>query len=237
VNASLARRLWEEQDPVGKRIEYNGQRLRVVGVVRNVAIRNLLEGPEYEVLLPFAQAPMAGMTLIANTATDPAPFVAAIRGVVHQLDADQPVTNAYTLEGLRTELFRPVSVALNVLLLFGVSALLLATAGIYGVVSHGVSSRTREIGIRMALGAGKRRVLVQILGEGVRLACLGACLGGGGAILLTMVLARRVWWLAAPGLPALVAVGGLLVAVTLAGCYFPAWRASRVDPIAALRNE
>ena len=114
MNASLARRLWEEQDPVGRRIEYNGQRLMVVGVVRDVAIRNLPEGPEYEVLLPFAQALMASMTLIAHTAADPAPLVAEVRGVLHSLDADQPVTNAYALEGLRTELFRPVSVALNV---------------------------------------------------------------------------------------------------------------------------
>jgi len=80
MNASLARRLWEEQDPVGRRIEYNGQRLMVVGVVRDVAIRNPLEGPEYEVLLPFAQALMASMTLIAHTAADPAPLVAAVRG-------------------------------------------------------------------------------------------------------------------------------------------------------------
>jgi putative ABC transport system permease protein len=237
INASLARRIWKDADPVGRRIEFNGQALTVVGVARDVAIRNLLVGPEYEVLVPHAQAALPNMTLVAHTSTEPAAVVAAVREVVRSLDPDQPVTNASTLESLRTELFRPIAVALNVLLLFGGSALLLATVGIYGVISHSVSARTREIGIRMALGARRSWVLSQVLGEGARLASIGVLLGSGAAVLLTKALSARVWWLERPGLQTLLTAGGLLVAVALAGCYFPAWRAVRVDPVAALRNE
>ncbi len=237
INASLARRLWKDADPIGRRIEFNGRGLTVVGVARDVAIRNLLVGPEYEVLLPFAQAAQPGMTLVAHTSAEPAGLAGNVRQIIRELDPDQPVTNVFTLEGLREELFRPIRVALSVLLLFGGSALLLATVGIYGVIAHSVAARSREIGIRMALGARGRRVLWQVVGEGARLALAGVLLGGAGALLLTQVLSARVWWLERFGPATMLGAAGLFVAVALAGCGLPAWRAARIDPVATLRDE
>jgi putative ABC transport system permease protein len=236
VNARLARQLWAGDDPVGRRIEVMGEWWTVVGVAGDVAIRGLFSKP-YEILLPYTQGPVGAMTLVAHTAGEPAPMLAAVRGAVRSLDTDQPITDVRTLEGLRDELSRPIAFLASVLILFGGSALLLATAGICGVVSHSVSTRTREIGIRMALGAERSRVLSQILGEGVRMTGIGVCFGAGGAFLLMRVLINRVWWFTPPGLQVLVPIAVLLAAVALAGSYIPAWRASRIDPVATLRNE
>ncbi len=237
LNASMARRFWNNSDPLGARIEMAGQWRTVVGVAGDIINQGLFSRPGYEVLLPYTQAPSTSMTLLVHTAVDAAPMLPAAKGAIRSVDPDQAVSDLSTMEAMHAELSKPFALILGPLLVFSASALLLATVGIYGVISHSVSARTREIGIRMALGAPKSRVISQVLGEGARLTAGGLLLGVLGATLITRVLVARVWWLHGAGFEWPLLVAALLAAVAAAACYIPASRAARIDPVETLRGE
>jgi predicted permease len=242
VNQAFARRFWPGQEAVGKRInlDTNGGDstwIEVVGVAGTIKYHNLAEDPLPFFYVPFAQAYGPAMTLVARVTRDPARELAAMRGVVRSLDDDLPVFDAKTMtEHLGITLY-PVRLASTVLGAIGVLALLLAAIGLYGVVAYAVSQRTREIGVRMALGARPLDVLRLIVSHGMRLAGVGLAIGLVLALAVTRLVTGLLYGVSPTDPVTLVAIGALLLSVTLLASWIPARRAARVDPMVALRHE
>jgi putative ABC transport system permease protein len=243
VNETMARRTWGNEDPIGQRlIVYLAGRefpVSVVGVVADSRQMNLEQPVAPEMNFPLAQMAQAlrRFNLVVRTQTEPTSLVPAIRAAVWKLD---PQLSLYNITTMQVAVQESVSVrrfALLVLALFASVALLLAVSGIYGVLGHAVAQRTREIGIRIALGATRHDVLRMILSEGGRLAAAGIVLGLIVSYVMTQFL-RALLYGVTPTDPltfALVAV--LLLVTALIACWIPARRASRVDPMVALRAE
>jgi putative ABC transport system permease protein len=239
VNETFARRFLPGQNPIGKRYNHSGPNdpfWEIVGIVPDGKYNTLGEAPKavvYRSLRYFDSQ----LTLVARTEGDPWTVLAALRRAVQELDPTLPIYDAKTLtEHMNIPLF-PAKMAAGVLAAFGVLALLLAAIGIYGVMSYVVAGRTREIGLRMALGAQTADVLRLILRQGMLLAALGAIIGlviglGGGRLLKTLL-----YGVSATDPVTFVAVTLLLGSVTLLACWLPAYRATRVDPMIALRTE
>jgi putative ABC transport system permease protein len=189
------------------------------------------------VYVPYQQVTDRRMTLTARTSTDPSGLAAAVRARVKEIDPDQPVTDVRPMtEVIARSVWQPRLYAI----LFGVFAavaLVLATVGIYGVMSYAVSQRTHEIGIRMALGAQARDVLKMMLGQGLLLALVGVVIGLAAAFALTRLMATLLYSVSATDPTTFAAIALLLMGVALLACYIPARRATRVDPMTALRYE
>ena len=239
VNETFARRFLPGQNPIGKRYNHSGPTdpfWEIVGVVPDGKYNTLGEEPKAVVYRPLRYFD-SQFTLVARTEGDPRTVLAALRRAVQELDPTLPIYDAKTLtEHMNIPLF-PAKMAAGVLAAFGVLALLLAAIGIYGVMSYVVAGRTREIGLRMALGAQTADVLRLILRQGMLLAALGAIIGlaiglGGGRLLKTLL-----YGVSATDPVTFVAVTLLLGSVTLLACWLPAYRATRVDPMIALRTE
>jgi predicted permease len=236
VNESFARRFWPGEDPMGTRVQ-NGDALRtVIGVARDSRIRSVTAEPEPYFYLPYLQGPEPNMILAVRTAGDPAAITPAVRRDVSALDPDLPVQAGTMEEALGVSLF-PQRVGAALLSIFGALGLVLASIGLYGVVAYAVAQRTRELGIRVALGAEARDIFRVVLGHGVRLMAVGLAIGVGLALLLTR-LARGLLVGVSPTDPlTLGGVAAILMVVGLVASYVPARRATRVDPLVALRDE
>jgi putative ABC transport system permease protein len=243
VNEAMVRRVWADQDPIGQRITvYLAGRefpVSVVGVVADSRQMTLEQPVAPEMNFPVAQfgQVLRRFNLVVRTQVEPTSLVPAIRGTVSKLDAQLSLYNITTMQMAVQESVSVRRFALLVLGLFASVALLLAVSGIYGVIGHAVAQRTREIGIRLALGAARRDILRMILSEGGKLAAAGLVLGLIVSYLMTQFL-RTLLYGITPTDPltfALVAV--LLLATALFACWIPARRASRVDPMIALRAE
>jgi putative ABC transport system permease protein len=240
INETLARRAFAGVNPVGRRIVIDDGQTRereIVGVVGDVKHFGLEAAAKPEMYLPYAQRPTPNQTLVVRAASDPTSLIATVRGEVRALDKDLPLYGVRTMEDYLDE-----SVAarrLNTLLIgvFAGLALTLAGVGIYGVLSPAVTERTREIGIRMALGAGRRDVLRLVVGRGMRLASLGVMIGAAAALALAGLLRGLLFGVSAGDPFVFAGVASLLLAVALAACLVPARRATRVDPMIALRCE
>jgi len=180
---------------------------------------------------------MSDMGLLVRSAADPAGLTSAIRAAVAAVDKDQPLFYIETMNQVVSDSVSTRRVTLILLGLFSALALILATIGIYGVVSYSVALRTHEIGIRMALGAQHGDVLQMILGQGVRLALLGVGIGLAAALALTRLLSSLLFSVSASDPLTFAGVAALLIGVSLVACYIPARRAMRVDPMVALRYE
>ena len=242
VNETLARRLWPGQPAIGKRLRFGGPDrplLEVVGVARDGKYSDLTEDSRNFVYLPERQ--QAGvspdMTLLVRTVGDPAAMAPALRGLIRSMDPSLAVFDTRTLEDVIQGQLGKSRAASALLGSFGALALLLASLGLYGVVAYGVTRRTREIGIRMALGAARRNVLGLIVGEGVRLAAAGIVIGLVASALLTRLVSRFLYGVTATDLGTFAAVSLVLAGVAVAASLVPARRAARVDPMAALRSE
>jgi len=246
VNSTLARRFFSDADPVGRRICMGedcskGPWLTVVGVAGDSALESLTDPRFPQVFSPHAQGveggPAGNMELSVRTAMDPLSLAASVREQVHQLDHDQSVADMRTLESVvNASLAQP---RLNTLLLTGFAALalLLAAIGIYGVISYSVAQRTREIGIRMALGAPRGKVFRLVVGEGMVLALAGLGVGLLAAAGLTRLMSSLLYGVR-PGDPlTYLAVSLLLAGIAFVASYGPARRATKVDPMVALRYE
>jgi putative ABC transport system permease protein len=239
VNESFARRYFPNQICLGRRVEswvHKNDWLSIVGVVGDV--RGWVERePNPEIYLPYLQAPEPYMTLLAHTAGNPMLWAGAVRRQVAIVDKDQPPHDVATLDELRAGSL--ASRRVNVLLLgaFAVLGLVLASVGIYGVVSYSVSQRTHEIGVRMALGAGRAAVLKLVLGQGLLLAFMGIAIGLAASLGMTRLLQTMLFGIKPTDPATFFAVGLLLSGVALLASYLPARRAIQVDPIAALRYE
>ncbi len=244
VNQTFARRFFGGADPletaIGKRIGNGGQNgpwLQIVGVARDGKYFSIGETPTPFIYYPVSQGYTAGLTLVVRTAGDPKAAIGAIREEIRKLDANLPVYDFKTLEEHMGLSLFPARVAAGLLGAFGLLALTLAAIGIYGVMAFSVAQRTREIGIRMALGAQKGDVLHMILRQGLILAAVGLVIGLAGAFMLTRLLSSVLYGVSATDAVAFIGVSVLLSLVVLLASFIPARRAAEVDPMLALRYE
>ncbi|HEV2705359.1 MAG TPA: ABC transporter permease [Pyrinomonadaceae bacterium] len=239
VNETFARHFWPGEDPLGKRFRQGGTEmplLEVVGVVEDGKYAGLNEAPQPYVVRPLAQAYTGANTLIIRTDRDPRELLATVRNEVRLLDPHLPSSAKLLEERLAMPLL-PVRVAASLLGSFGLLALALAAIGIYGIMSYAVSRRTREIGIRMALGAQASHVLRLTIRQGMAPVLFGVAIGLAAALGLTRLAKNLLFGVSAADPLTYVGVAALLTGVALLACYVPARRASKVDPLVALRNE
>jgi putative ABC transport system permease protein len=239
VNETAARRFWPGQEPVGQRVGWGprGPYAQVVGVARDARYVSLGEAP-LPYLYGFAgQNYQASVSVLAHTTADPAPLVAALEAAVHVLDKDLPVYRATTLPALLDQVVSGPRLAVRVVGTLAMVALFLAALGLYAVLAHAVSSRTTELGIRMALGAQGTDILRLVLGEGARWVGVGLIAGLVGAA-AALPFVRALFYDVRPHDPAdYAAVAAVLSSVALVACYLPARRAMRTDPARTLRRD
>ncbi|HSK64791.1 MAG TPA: ABC transporter permease [Pyrinomonadaceae bacterium] len=244
VNETFAQRLItgvnSSSEAIGKRISFGtagGPFMRIVGVAREGKYFNIAEDPRPFIWTPMAQDYSSNGILIVRTEGTPEPLLAAVRKEVRALDANLPLFDVKTLsEHMRFALF-PARIAATVLGVFGLVALLLSAIGIYGITSYTVAQRTHEIGIRLALGAQLSDVLSLVLKHGLKLTIIGAALGLFGAYLATRAITSVLYGVSATDPLTFGVVSLLLIGVALVACYVPSRRATKVDPLIALRSE
>jgi putative ABC transport system permease protein len=238
VNETMAHRYWPSRSALGGRIRIGEKTFEVVGIAKDIKYREISEAPMPFFYLPFSQDYQAHMTLHVETAGDPAAMAAPVVAAIHRLDPNQPVAGVTTLDHFFQEgaLFvnRLITQLVTTIGLFG---LLLATTGLYGVIAYSVSRRTREIGIRMAVGADRRDVLRMVLRQGAVLILTGAGLGLSLAFLLAPAFQSQLVGTSSRDPAVFLAVMLVVLGVGLAACYVPARRAARVEPFDALRQE
>jgi predicted permease len=241
VNQEFAARFWPGQEPLGKRIRLDngkGKFVQVVGVARNSKYLFIGE-PQYRYLyLPFAQAGGTRMVMLTESAGDPALLAAPLREIVRSMDPNQPMYNVRTFGNFYK--MRAIDTPLMItqmVVTMGLIGLLLALIGIYGLVSYSVARRTREIGVRIAIGADRTDVIKMVLRQGFVLACIGIGVGGVLSVVVGKALAAGMIGLGQPNPVTFIVVPLAVLLVTMAACWAPAWRASRVDPLRALRSE
>jgi putative ABC transport system permease protein len=247
VNEAFVKHYFPNEEALGKQIKpgppgriWRQQKLtdfEIVGIVRDVKLAGLEAPSEPAYYLPASQAPLQDMTILVRTTTDPLSIVGAVRQAVLSVDPNQPISNVTTLEKVVDD-----SVAqrrLNMLLmgLFGGLAMLLSAVGIYGLLSHAVTQRTQEMGIRMALGAQVGDVLKLVLRQGMMLALAGVAIGLVAALALTRLIRGLLFGVTPNDAMTFVVVAAVLTIVALLACYIPARRATKVDPLVALRYE
>jgi putative ABC transport system permease protein len=240
LNETLAARLWPNEDALGKRVSVTGPEgpfLEVVGVARDSKYRTLGETPRPYVYLPLAQSYDPKMTLIVRTTGDPKAITPIVREQIRALNPNLPIAGVQTLREQIELTLLPSQIAAWTLGGFGALALLLAGIGIYGVVSYGAAQRTREIGVRMALGAKEKDVLGLVLWDGLIVIGAGLAIGLLLAAAATRVIASFLYGVGATDPLTFVAVPLLLGSVALLASYVPARRAVKVDPLVALRYE
>ncbi len=242
VDEWTAKQNWPNENPLGKRfkLEEKAPWREIVGVVGDVkrpVLAFLVKGQLGQVYFPLTQEAKTTMSLAVRTSGDPASLMPAVRDVVRSVDVDQPVFRAQTLNAARAAGITSQRLAALLLGCFAGVALLLAMIGIYGVVAFSVGQRTREIGIRMALGAERGGILRLVLRQGVMLMLIGMGFGMAGSIALTRLLSHLPFGVRSTGLLTFALAAVSLAAATLLAIYFPARRATRVDPLVALRYE
>ena len=246
INEAMAKRYWPTEDPLGKRIRLGHPEdagvpwLTITGIVADVREFDPMTEPQPTMYFPIAQfADTAGILRdwVVRTDNDPKAIAASVRAAVWDIDKDLPITRIRTMEEVRS--MAVMSPRLNLLLfgLFAALALLLASIGIYGVTAYGVARRTREIGIRIALGANRSDVVRSVVSQSIRLVTIGLLLGLTGAFALTRLMTSMIYGVSSSDPATFSAVAFLLMFVALVACYVPARRAMRVDPIVALRYE
>jgi putative ABC transport system permease protein len=239
INETLAARYFPGADPVGKKMRFVGETnsIEIVGIVSNTRTEALTEQTNPEIYFPFWQNGAFSKHLIVRTTADPRALIASIRQELHSIDPTAAAEHVKTMEDIRSESVAPRTFAMRLLLGFAIIASVLALVGIYGVLSLSVGSRTKEIAVRVAVGAPRREIFRLILGEGFRLVLFGLILGLIVTVLLGRLLATFLFGVEPTDPLALLAAAVGFAAVALIACWFPAYRATRVDPIQSLRYE
>jgi putative ABC transport system permease protein len=242
INATMAERLWPGQDPLGRRFKFGVESdfRQVVGVARNAKYVMLGEAPRPFFYAPLAQRRVSPVTLHLWADGDPAALTPAVREVLRQMDPDLPIYNVRTMEDhLGDSAFAMMPLKYGAVLAGaqGLLGLLLAAMGLYGIVSYVVSQRTREIGVRVALGASRFDILRLVVRDGFKLTLIGLAVGLLVSLGFAAILTQVLYGLAPAAAPVFVAVALLLAGVAMLACYLPARRATKVDPMVALRCE
>jgi putative ABC transport system permease protein len=242
ISATTARRYWGNQNPLGARIRVGdvlqGPLAEVVGVVGDV--RHLsLESPEHRPMIyfPLRSSGSPSMTVVLAAAGDPADLTAPFRRAVSAMDPGLPLSTVRVMDDVVADAFTQRRFNVVVLGVFALAALVLAGIGLYGVMAYAVSQRTHELGVRLALGAQRGKVVRMVLGESFRLVAGGVVLGLGGALLLNRLLSTMLFEVKPNDPVALIGASALLAAIALLGSFVPARRAARVDPMTTLRQE
>jgi predicted permease len=237
INEMLARDCFPNEDPIGRQLLYGKDAYEIVGIVGDVRMRRLNTKIPGMVYRSTSGDAWRGATLIVRTTGEPRAFAESVRKAILELDSEQPVSNVRTLEEVVARSVGDRRLTALLLGLFACAALALAAVGLYGVVAYAVVQRTREIGIRVALGANRHDVVLLMLRQGMILVVLGLGLGIAGAFGLTPLL-RNLLYEVKPADPlSFIVVSLVLLLVALVASWLPARRASRVDPMIALRAE
>jgi putative ABC transport system permease protein len=242
VNETFAKRLWPGEDPIGKRFKQGWPEdktpwCEVVGVVADTKFNGLIAETPLQAFLPLTQMTMRTLAIAARTNVEPGSIAPAIESVVHQLDKDLPLYQTRTMDTVLSASIARQRMSRIVFVTFAVVALVLAAVGLYGVVAQGVTERTHEIGVRMALGAQRRSVVGLVVAQGLSMAVVGSMVGVGGALALSRWVEGLLFNVAPTDPATIAAVVALMLVVGAAACLVPAWSAARVDPIKALRTE
>jgi putative ABC transport system permease protein len=239
VNRTLAARFFSGDNPVGRKVWVGGGigPATVVGVVGDVRHRSLAARPRSELYVPFRQYPHGGMTIVVRAPGDPALLARTVKDEIYAVDPSQPLNDLVTLPELLHGSVSPQRFTLLLLGSFALVALVLAAVGVYGVIAYAVGQRTREIGIRMALGAASREIRQAVVRPAVGLAAIGVALGSVAAWLLGRVLAPELYEVSAHDPITFALVACILLAAAWVACAIPARRAGRLDPLVALRSE
>jgi putative ABC transport system permease protein len=254
INETMARRFWPAQPALGKRVALDYEAMKyfsdrppefdlaagmreIVGVVRDVRHERLETEPQPEMYVPDRQSPEREMNLVIRAVVDPSSLAAAVRGAVSAIDPDQPVADIKPMSRLLADSVAKPRFNYLLLTFFAAVALILTITGVYGVMSYAVAQRTREMGIRLALGGRSQDVLKLVIGQGMKPVIAGVALGLAGAYALTRVMATLLFDVSATDPSVFIGVAALLATVALLACYLPARRATKIDPVIALRHD
>jgi putative ABC transport system permease protein len=240
VNEALEKRFWPDKGAIGQRIILGIRQpvtFEIVGVVGSVKQLSLSSTDRPQLYVPFNQSPSGAISIVVRTKGDPENVISALKGQLWTVDPALPAKYLSTAENLVSESLRGPRSNTVMLSLFAGMAFLLAMIGLYGVIAYSVSQRTREIGVRMSLGAQKGTILKMILGRGMRLTLLGIAAGIAGALSLTHLISSLLYEVSARDPLIIISGAACMTAISLIACYIPARRAMKVDPIVALRYE
>ena len=240
INQHMAQQFFPHADPIGKKISIlanNEQPREIVGVVGDVRHENLTDEMKSQMYVPYTQFLIGGITLTVRTAGDPLSLAASIKNAVWAIDKDQPISRISTMETWLGDTVSPQRFNTLLLGVFAGVALLLASVGIYGVMAYSVAQSTREIGVRLALGAQRRDILKLIMGQAMLLSLIGLGLGLFGTFVMTRLLTKLLFGVSPTDPVIFIAVSVFFMLVAMAASYFPAWRATKVDPMVTLRYE
>jgi putative ABC transport system permease protein len=241
ISETMARQFWPGEDPIGKRLVpsfhlQQGPR-EVVGVVGDVRRQGLDDDPSAMMYVPYRQIPRPFMNFVVRTSSDSENFAQAVSKAIYSVDKDQALRDVGTMEQVLAASLSGRRFNMILLIAFAALALMLATVGVYGVMNYSVTLLRRELGIRMALGAQATDVLRLVLGQGFTLTLIGVGVGLVGAFGLTHLMASLLYGITTTDSMTFISVSGLLIAVGLLASYIPAHRATKVDPMIALRQE
>jgi len=244
ISETTARQFWPGEDALGKQLKIGfpsnseNKWLTVIGVVKDVRQYELVVEPKPQMYLPFTQANFfEPRALVVKTNLEPLSLAATVRKTVWEIDRDQPVSNIASMENIVSNSVARQRFSMLLLGIFASLALVLAAVGIYGVMSYSVAQRTPEIGIRMALGAQRGDVLKLTIGQGLRLVVTGVIIGLAAAFVLSRVMSSLLFGISPTDPLTFITISLVLVSVAILASYIPALRASRVDPMFALRYE
>ena len=245
VNETFARRMWPGESALGKQMKQGWPETpaelspwrRVVGVINDVKLEGVDQDTPMQVFMPYPQNPARSVAIIARTSVDPASLGPSLTSIVQSLDRETPVTRILPMTELMSAAVARQRLSTVILAVFAGVAILLAAVGLYGVVSHGVTERTREIGVRMALGAERASVLRLFVFGGIKLAAVGTAVGLAGAYLLSKWIETLLFQVKPTDPATFAIVASVLLAVAALACYIPARRAARIDPLTALRGD
>jgi len=242
IDETMARTFWPNEDAIGKRIKRGGRQstqpwLTIVGVVRHVRYRTLEEPSRVQLYMPHSQTPVTGMSLAVKTTLQPQALANIIQKEVMAVDAEQPVWAIRTMDELMATSVMRRQLVMTLLTLFAGIALVLAAVGIYGVISYWVTQRSHEIGIRVAIGAGRLEVMTMVLGQSMSVVLIGLVVGLIGAVALSRVMTTLLFDVSPTDVATFGGYSLALIIVGLLASYLPARRATRIDPVAMLRQQ
>jgi putative ABC transport system permease protein len=242
INQTMARHFWPNEDPIGKQFREadalpKHPAYTVVGVIGDMHRQGLERQPIAQIFWPHFQRVSSTMDVVIRTSSDPARLVNAVRHEVHSINKAAPIFNVASLDQRLDASLAPRRFQGLLMTLLAVIALGLTTIGVYGLMHYSVTQRTHEIGIRMALGARATEVLRMVIRQGMTLVVIGLGAGAAGSLLVTRFLSRLLFAVTPTDALTFTLVATAIAAVALCACCIPAWKAARIDPLAALRNE